>query len=429
MKKKWGLWLSCLVMVLSLMTGCNSAPGSTAQGDEGQDRQEIKIGMTVSTTGSYAFASQQGMKGVEIWADHVNEQGGIFVKEANKKLPVKLVYYEDRSDKQQVTRLYEKLINEDKVDMLIAPFGSTLTGAAATVTEKYKKPLIIWSAASDSLYEQGYRYVISATQISASLMPRPEIAHIKQLGLKKVAIVYLDEAFPAAQAEGAKKYAEALGLEVVHYEKFSKENLDYASLLRKIDEKKPDALYVSAYMEEQANFIKQMKEMNIMYHYVYMLYSAQADWLNLTGDDGLHIIGHTLFDPNLKYDVTDGLNIDQFMEKYNQKYKDDKNPPDFQTALAYGAGVMMQKYLEEAGSFHADAIKRAALDLSGKVTILTGEYRLAENGAQEGMEFVLTQVKKDEQGKPAFRIIYPESVKTEDPILPIPKWDQPRNSQ
>lgn len=426
MKTKWVAWLSCLVLVLSLLAGCgSSADNTTTQGDhKGADKQEIKIGLTVSTTGSYAFASQQGMKGIEIWADHVNEQGGIYVKELDKTLPVKLVYYEDRSDKQQVTKLYEKLINEDKVDMLIAPFGSTLTAAAATVTEKYQKPLIIWSAASDSLYEQGYKYVISATQIAASLMPRPEMAHMHELGLKKVAIVYLDESFPAEQAEGAKKYAEALGLEVVHYEKFSKENLDYASLLRKIDEKKPDALYVSAYMEEQANFIKQMKENNIMYDYVYMVYSAQGEWFNLTGDNGLYVIGHTLFDPNLKYEVTDGLNIDQFLERYNAKYKDDKNPPDFQTALAYGAGVMMQKYVEEAGTFDADAIKKAAVDLSRKVTILTGEYQLNENGAQEGMPFVLTQVVKDEQGQPKWNIIYPDNVKTADPIIPIPKWNE-----
>ena len=57
----------------------------------------IKIGLTISTTGKYTFASSQGFKGVSIWADLVNEKGGLMIK--GKRVPVKLVYYDDRSDR------------------------------------------------------------------------------------------------------------------------------------------------------------------------------------------------------------------------------------------------------------------------------------------------------------------------------------------
>ena len=117
----------------------------------------IKIGMTVSTSGKYTFASSQGFKGINIWADHVNKDGGVLVN--GKKVPVKLVYYDDRSDKETVVKLYERLINSDKVDICFAPFGSTLTGAAAAITEKYGKMLVIWSAASDAVYAQGYKTI------------------------------------------------------------------------------------------------------------------------------------------------------------------------------------------------------------------------------------------------------------------------------
>ena len=101
-----------------------------------------------------------------------------------EKRPVKLVYYDDRSDKETVVKLYEKLINEDKVDVCFAPFGSTLTGAAAAITAKHGKMLIIWSAASDAIYAQGYKFIVSATETPVSLMPKPEIDHMTKLGVK-----------------------------------------------------------------------------------------------------------------------------------------------------------------------------------------------------------------------------------------------------
>ena len=79
----------------------------------------IKIGMTISTTGKYTFASSQGFKGVTIWAEQINAGGGL--KLDGKQVPVELIYYDDRSDKETVVKLYEKLINEDKVNVRRTP--------------------------------------------------------------------------------------------------------------------------------------------------------------------------------------------------------------------------------------------------------------------------------------------------------------------
>jgi len=180
MKSKWFMFLAVLTVCAFLLT-----PGQAKAEDV------IKIGLTISTTGSYTFASSQGFKGVSLWADYVNEHGGLMLK--GKKVPVKLIYYDDRSDKETVVKLYEKLINEDKVDVCFAPFGSTLTGAAAAITEKYGKMHVIWSAASDAIYEQGHKYIVSATETPVSLMPKPEIDHMASLGVKKLAVIYVDD--------------------------------------------------------------------------------------------------------------------------------------------------------------------------------------------------------------------------------------------
>ncbi len=380
----------------------------------------IKIGLTISTTGKYTFASSQGFKGVSIWADLINEQGGLTLD--GKKVPVKLIYYDDRSEKETVVKLYEKLINEDKVDVCFAPFGSTLTGAAAAITEKYGMMLVIWSAASDALYAQGYKNIVSATETPVSLMPKPEIDHMASLGVKKLAIVYVDEPFPAGLAKYAKSLAEAQGIKVTMNEKFSPGTKDFSILLQKVRMTKPDAFYASAYMDDQKIMIRQMKEANLMFPYVYMVYSGMPQWADLAGD-GFYIFGHTLYHNTLNWKVNAGLSREDFEKRFNKKFPKAENPPDFQTSLSYGAGVLLGKFIEKADSVDGPALKKAAMELSKKVTVMTGPYEIDEAGKQLQMPFIVTQVQK-ENGKQKMTLVYPGEVATAKPIYPIPGWDK-----
>jgi branched-chain amino acid transport system substrate-binding protein len=386
----------------------------------GWAKDVIKIGLTISTTGNYTFASSQGFKGVKIWADLVNEAGGVNL--GGKKVPVKLIYYDDRSDKETVVKLYEKLINEDKVDICFAPFGSTLTGAAAAITEKYGKMLIIWSAASDAIYDQGHKYIVSATETPVSLMPKPEVEHMVSLGVKKMAIVYVDEPFPAGLAKYTKSLAEEKGVEVVLYEKYSKGTKDFTVLLQKVRMSKPDSFYASAYMDDQKIMVRQMKEANLMFPYVYMVYSGMPQWADL-GDEGLFIFGHTLYHEALNWKVNAGLSREEFEKVFNEKFPNAENPPDFQTSLAYGAGVLLGKFIETANSLDAAALKKVALDLSGKVTVMTGPYEIDENGKQLQMPFVVSQVQKT-NGKQGLVLLYPKDVATGEVVYPIPGWGE-----
>ncbi len=403
----------CIGLVL-LLACCWISAGPALAADK------IKIGMTISTTGKYTFASSQGFKGVKIWADQINKNGGLALE--GKKMPVELVYYDDRSDKETVVKLYEKLINEDKVDICFAPFGSTLTGAAAAITDKHGKMLIIWSAASDSVYAQGYKYIVSATETPVSLMPKPEVDHMAELGVKKLAIIYVDEPFPAGLAKYAKELAEKKGMEVAMYEKYSPGAKDFTILLQKVKMTKADAFYASAYMDDQKMIIRQMKEANMMFPYVYMVYSGMPQWGDL-GDDGLFIFGHTLYHESLNWKVNAGLSRADFETVFKATFPKSENPPDFQTSLAYGAGVLLQKFVETADSLEAAALKKAALDLSGKVTVMTGPYEIDETGKQLLMPFIVTQVQNID-GKQGLVLLYPEDVATGKIIYPIPAWDK-----
>lgn len=83
------------------------------------------------------------------------QKSGIYVKELGKRLPVKLVWYDDKSDKAITVKMIERLIVEDKVDYILGPYGSGLNMAAASVTERYGKLMIIHAGASDKIYRRG----------------------------------------------------------------------------------------------------------------------------------------------------------------------------------------------------------------------------------------------------------------------------------
>ncbi|GIX45967.1 MAG: branched-chain amino acid ABC transporter substrate-binding protein [Candidatus Tectimicrobiota bacterium] len=403
-----GLWILSLLALLFLAT---AAPA----------KDRILLGMTIASTGTYSFASLQGYKGLQVWLDDVNQRGGIFVKAYGKKLPVELKTYDDRSNKETTVRLYEKLITEDHIDIAVAPFSSTLTTAAAVITEKHKVFHVIWAAASDRLYAEGHRYILSATQQPTALIPSAVVEMLQHTGVKRVALAYLDEPFPASQAEAYRRWFQDKGLQLVMFEKFPSGTMDYTPILQKLRGLRPDAFIDVAYIDAQANMLRQMKELDVNVPQVHMVYAALPQWIEMLGRDGLYVFGLTVWDARINWPVTHGLDNPTFIERFKAKFPDAE--PDFESALAYGLGVVLEQIILEAGALDADSLKQAALRLSGKLVTVTGPYRVDEQGRQLGAPWVVTQVQEDPQTKALTKeIVWPKEVATREPIVPMPAW-------
>lgn len=382
-------------------------------GAHAQERKAIRIGLTVSSTGPYAVASQSGERGIGIWVDDVNARGGITLD--GKKYPVELVKRDDRSDKQLVTRVYESLITEEKVDALIAPFSSTLVGVAAPIVESRGGFMVSWAGSSDQLFQQGYKNIVSVTA-QASQIPVTSIALASQLGVKKLAVVSIDEPFPASAAAAAKGMAEKAGLDVVLFEHYAKGTRDFSILLQKAQAAGADGFYTSSYDSDLIPMLRQMREREIAFPFTYMLYGSSPAVLE-TGGDAEYIFSHTQFDAKVNWPVTDGLATKEFLAAYGKLYPSAAYPADFQTALAYGAGVILEKAIATANSVEPEKLKKAALAFSGKTVIVSGEFKIDETGFQQGMTPIVLQKQPD-----GLKIIAPEPVKTANPVYPIPDW-------
>ena len=391
------------------------AAGAIAVGSaQAQDAKPIRIGMTVSSTGAFALAAQSGLRGAEIWVDYVNARGGITVGGAKRK--VELVKLDDRSDKTTVPKVYETLIKEEKVDLCFGPFGSTLTAAAVNATEAAEKFMVIWSASADSIYQQGYKYVVSATQQAGTLLGRPGVKAFAQLGAKKIAFAYLDEPFPAALTNGAIDEAKKLGIEVTMNEKFAKGTKDFNILIQKAKASGADVFMPTAYEGDQMTIARQLREMNVEFKAVYLVYASQPQFLAI-GKDALYHFSQTLLHERINWKVTGGLDRAQMMERYAKLFPNAQYPADFQTALAYGAGAALEQIIVEAQSLEAAKLKAAALKLNNKIVTVTGPYEIDQTGKQFKSEFAVMQ--NMPSGPEA---VFPPDIATAKAVYPAPPY-------
>jgi branched-chain amino acid transport system substrate-binding protein len=107
------------------------------------------MGFAVSFSGPYAQGAESTTwSQYRLWAQDVNAAGGIYLKKYDKKLPVELVEYDDRSQLDEATRLVERLILEDKVDFVLPPWGRATNLAVAPLFNKYEYPAILFTISS-----------------------------------------------------------------------------------------------------------------------------------------------------------------------------------------------------------------------------------------------------------------------------------------
>ena len=155
----------------------------------------IKIGASMSVTGTYAKPGSYQKEGYDICIDELNAKGGLLGRK------VELVIYDDQSQPATAVKLYEKLITEDKVDAVMGPYSSAVSEAVANVTEKYKKVMVAPLAATTSIFKKGRKYIFMVITPAENYLDGL-IDMAAKRGLKTVAIINEDTLFPKASAAG-----------------------------------------------------------------------------------------------------------------------------------------------------------------------------------------------------------------------------------
>ena len=365
-------------------------------------QQPIRIGATMSETGSYATQGVPARAGYLLFQKHVNEKGGILGRK------VEFLIYDDKSNSKAAVALYEKLIVEDKVDAVMGPYGSTLTEAVAPVTEKHRQVLVSPLAATTSIWEKGRRYIFMVLP-PAELFLAGLIDMGSRNGLKTVAIIQEDSLFPKAAGKGAVELAKKQGMNVVLHETYATGTKDFSAILAKIKAANTDVLGMAASsLGDQIVVARQMKEQDIN---VKMFGIAQAvdEFREALGKAAEFAYGLSAWEPSLP-----NPGIKDFVEAYQKEFN---KAPSYHAAGAYGSCQIFMEAARRAGSLDSEKLREQLLKLKTKT--IFSDYAVDERGYQLANKGLFIQWQDGVRV-----VVWPDELAAAKPRFPTPPWSQ-----
>src|SRR2546428_9823799 len=180
----------------------------------------IKVGFTISLTGTYNVEGGKSLTGIQAAASWINDNGGVTVN--GKARNITLDYYDDQSSSTLVPQLYTKIITQDCAQFLLAPYSSALTGAAAPLAEQYNRVMLSHGGSSDTIWTHGYQNVFGVLSPASTYFKKAiDWLVANNHSGDKLAILHADDTFSTAASAAAAKYATDQRLHVVYNEKYS----------------------------------------------------------------------------------------------------------------------------------------------------------------------------------------------------------------
>jgi len=388
-------------------------------------KEVIKIGVSFGLSGAYAAPSQRQLWGVLMWVEEINEQGGIYVKEYGRKLKVQLIYYDDRSDPATAVKLYERLITEDKVDILLGPYASGITFAVAPVAEKYKKVMISQMAAADKIPAQGYKYVFTTLPVTSQFaLSRVELLNYlkkeKGYDIKTFALITSSELYPLSVARPTKTLLEKEGYKCVLYEEYPKGLTDFSAILLKAKEANPDFLYFVCYPADAYIIMRQLKGIGFKPKLI-MFDDGPNDpkFVETFGDVAEGVLTQMSWHWELPFE-----GVKEFTEKFKARYGE---YPRHWSAFPYAACQVIKAAIEKAGTLDNEKIRETLLTMKNIPTIVgpvtygdwtnpMGQklYQINLNGRN-----LVLQIQKGQM-----RIVIPRKYSTVEIMFPWPGWGE-----
>ncbi|MDI4236230.1 amino acid ABC transporter substrate-binding protein [Bradyrhizobium sp. Arg237L] len=369
----------------------------------GNAAEPVRIGVALSQTGNLADSAGPYFKGLDLWREQANARGGLAGR------PIEFVVYDDRSDPATAARLYEKLITNDKVNLVMSSLGSATAATGSAVAEKHKVIMINGGGAAEAIQQRGFKYVFqTAARISSyadGIVPITGKYHIKS-----IALVSRDYAAARDISKAIKESLSGKDVKVVIDEYFPAGTADFSSQIAKGQQLQPDLWIGLLYPSEAIETVRQFHSMNYMPKFFIANGVSQEDFITSAGKDAEYALGMSLYEPSLPSEGNK-----EFVKTYRDKYGVD---PGYYAAFGFVAGTVLEAAVKKAGSIDTEKVREVLTTL--KLGTVMGKHEVDPTTyMQIGVRGLVVQVQNGKR-----EVIWPEEYKTAEPKLPIPAWDK-----
>jgi branched-chain amino acid transport system substrate-binding protein len=402
-RMRHGLALPAIVLAVALV-----AAGCSGRGGGGDTGKPLVIGASLPLSGDFAQPGEASRRGYTIWQDMINANGGLL----GRRVELKVV--DDASSQDTVVSDYNRLISQNKVDLLLGTFSSLLNIPASAVAEKAGMTYVCPSCGSPAMFNRKFKHIFFAQPAVASHQGDLFAQYIAGLPAEQrprtAAYPTQDDPFARPVVESVQKQLETIGVTTVFSKVYPSSTNNFDTMAGEIKDKKPDLIVQGAVFEDGVGLIRSLEHADYTPKVMFQT-SAPSN-----GDQYIKAIGGTGAANGVFYPVSWSPDTNyplnqEFVQQYEAKFG---ASPEEDAADAFAAAQTLQAAVEAVGSLDQDRI--STWIHNNKVQTILGPLSWDETGAPQ-QAFILAQW----QGNLS-KVVLPREVANTDTII-FPKTD------
>ncbi len=408
--------LSIALVVAFVVAACggSSGAGGTGGAPAAKIPDTIKIGAVLPLTGPDSTPGKFMNDAYLLYTKQVNDGGGLDV--AGKKARIDLRIEDNKSDPATSGMLYEKLITQDNVDLVLGGYNTTTVTQEVKVVNRYKMPYVGGGGASSSIYKDNQWAVGLLASIEKLAKTQLDFIKSQQDAGKlpkplKIAVAFENSSHGKEFSTGIKdgETASPDRFKVVFNEPFDINGKDYTSLLNKIKDAGAEAFMVDARVNDYITMQTQYKQLGLYHQYETFgprgPEKAARDALKSSSD---YIVAATWFDS-----LQPGDNVKKWLDTWKQT----GDSPEWYAASAWECARILYAAIQKAGSLDKQKVRDTLFNSTWDNSIFPGGSIKFDKTGQADNDYVMTQNTPD--GKRI--VIWPKDQATGTPTIPVPK--------
>lgn len=365
----------------------------------------VVVGAAVAQTGQLADLAAGYREALLLWQDEVNAAGGLLGRR------VELQLIDDRSEAVTAERLYERLMREYRVDLLIGPFGSAASRGAAAAADRAHRVLINATGATQSVLRAGHRYVFQVAAPYAAY-GTGVLAIARQAGFRRLFLLARDDPASREMAMHAAVEATRQGMNAgtLGAHVYAPGLSDFDPLVAMAKAAGAEAWIAFGEATDAAEMVKTFKRLDYAPPLFFAQGAADPRFIAAVGQDAERVIGLSAYEP---FFATAGNA--EFVKAFEAKWS---SPPGLAAAEGYAAGRVLQEAVRRAGSLDQERLRETLAALTTNTVL--GGYKLdTASGAQLGARPALLQILKGRR-----EVVWPDALATAMWQLPYPGWQK-----
>jgi branched-chain amino acid transport system substrate-binding protein len=384
-------------------------------------QQPVKIGIGISQSGTLGGGGKAALLALQMWVEDVNKKGGLL----NRK--VELIAYDDQSNPATTPGIYTKLLDVDKVDLLIAPYGTVPTAPIMPLVKQ--RGLLLMGNFSFQVNHtvKHDMWFNNAPWGDATSWTEGFLQVGQKAGAKTVAFIAADQEFAQNLANGAKAVAKKSGLKTVYEQNYPPTTVDFSSMIRAVRSAKPDMVFICSYPNDSVALVRAMNEIGVGPSV--KLIGGGMVGLQFTpimenlGSQLNGIVNYTSYAPGMRYP-----GIDEFLQRYRAKAAEAKVDPlgFYLPPFNYAIGQILEQAVGATKSLDSKTL--AKYMHSHEFKTIVGPISWGPDGERAKPSVPMIQFRNiadknvDQFKGPGKQVIvYPPQFKSGDAIVPYEK--------